>query len=219
MKSSVPYSSALLFPLRGQNNVQGANDAGAAPAFYPGYQRVSDPQVRAKFAAAWGVELPSQAVLNLNLMMKEMVRGTVKGLFVMGEDLVVSEPNAAQVEAGLNSCEFVVRQDILRNETARFADLVLPAACFAVSPQLDQISACFGKTGEVADDCGVVTQAWKHLAPSPLAMPKWSRGSSPQRDQRSSRTKERLRQGPRSRSGSSGRSLPTLPSSKHGLFK
>ncbi len=123
--------SAGLNPLRGQNNVQGANDAGAAPAFYPGYQPVSDPQVRAKFAAAWGVELPSQAGLNLNLMMKEMVRGTVKGLFVMGEDLVVSEPNAARVEAGLNSCEFVVVQDIFRNETARFADVVLPAACFA----------------------------------------------------------------------------------------
>ncbi|MBX2801571.1 MAG: molybdopterin-dependent oxidoreductase [Myxococcales bacterium] len=123
--------SAGMNPLRGQNNVQGANDAGASPVFYPGYQRVSDPAARAKFEAAWGVELSPHDGLNLNVMMKEMAAGNVKGLYVVGEDIVLSEPNAWKVEKGLNQCEFVVLQDIFLNETARFADVILPAACFA----------------------------------------------------------------------------------------
>ncbi|MEM6927323.1 MAG: molybdopterin dinucleotide binding domain-containing protein [Myxococcota bacterium] len=69
--------------------------------------------------------------LNLNVMMKEMAKGHVKGLYVVGEDIVLSEPNAERVEHGLNQCEFVVLQDIFLNETARFADVILPAACFA----------------------------------------------------------------------------------------
>jgi len=131
MTGHLGVRSAGLNPLRGQNNVQGANDAGATPVFYPGYQRVSDPEARTKFETAWGVELPPHDGMNLNVMMKEMVRGAIKGLFVMGEDLVLSEPNASQVEKGLNDCEFIVLQDIFLNETARFADVVLPAACFA----------------------------------------------------------------------------------------
>jgi formate dehydrogenase major subunit/formate dehydrogenase alpha subunit len=118
-------------PLRGQNNVQGANDSGATPIFLPGYQRVEDPQVRAKFEKAWGVPVPPKDGMNLNVMMKEMAKGKVKGLYVIGEDLVMSEPNAANVEKGLNQCEFVVLQDIFENETTRFADIILPAACFA----------------------------------------------------------------------------------------
>jgi len=123
--------SSGMNPLRGQNNVQGANDAGASPVFYPGYQRVSDPEARAKFEAVWGVPLSPDDGLNLNVMMKEMAKGNVKGLYVMGEDIVLSEPNANKVEVGLNQCEFVVLQDIFLNETARFADVILPAACFA----------------------------------------------------------------------------------------
>jgi formate dehydrogenase major subunit/formate dehydrogenase alpha subunit len=131
MTGHLGVRSAGLNPLRGQNNVQGANDAGATPVFYPGYQRVSDPDVRAKFENGWGVKLSQHDGMNLNVMMKEMARGTIKGLFVMGEDLVLSEPNASRVEEGLNGCDFIVLQDIFLNETARFADVVLPAACFA----------------------------------------------------------------------------------------
>ncbi len=69
--------------------------------------------------------------MNLNVMMKEMAKGRVKGLFVMGEDIVISEPNASQIEAGLNECEFLVCQEIFHNETTRFADVVLPASTFA----------------------------------------------------------------------------------------
>jgi formate dehydrogenase major subunit/formate dehydrogenase alpha subunit len=118
-------------PLRGQNNVQGANDAGATPIFLPGYQRVDDPDVRARFEQAWGVPLPAEEGMNLNVMMKAMPKGLIRGLYVIGEDLVLSEPNASRVEEGLNRCEFIVVQDILPNEMLRFADVVLPAACFA----------------------------------------------------------------------------------------
>ncbi|MCP4807102.1 MAG: molybdopterin-dependent oxidoreductase [Proteobacteria bacterium] len=119
-----------LNPLRGQNNVQGANDAGASPVFYPGYQRVSDAAAREKFAEAWDAELSPDDGMNLNVMMKNL--GTkLKGLYIMGEDVILSEPNTTKIEEGMNRLEFVVCQDIFLNETSRFADVVLPAACFA----------------------------------------------------------------------------------------
>jgi formate dehydrogenase major subunit/formate dehydrogenase alpha subunit len=123
--------SAGLNPLRGQNNVQGANDSGATPVFYPGYQRVGDEAVDAKFSAAYGVTLPREPGLNLNEMMKAMVAGELRGVFLMGEDIVMSEPNVSRVEEALNHIEFMVVQDIFFNESARYADVVLPAACFA----------------------------------------------------------------------------------------
>ena len=122
--------SAGMNPLRGQNNVQGANDAGATPIFYPGYQRVDDPEVQARYEASWGVSLPPEPGLNLNLMMKEVGK-SIRGLFVMGEDIVLSEPNCMELEKGLNACEFLVLQEPFLNETARFADVVFPAAVFA----------------------------------------------------------------------------------------
>jgi formate dehydrogenase major subunit/formate dehydrogenase alpha subunit len=122
--------SAGMNPLRGQNNVQGANDAGATPVFYPGYQRADDPEVRAKYERAWGCELPPSPGLNLNEMMKRAGDG-IRGFFVMGEDIVLSEPNVRALERGLNELEFLVVQEPFPNETTRFADVVLPSAVFA----------------------------------------------------------------------------------------
>ena len=123
--------SAGMNPLRGQNNVQGANDAGATPVFYPSYQSALDPAVRAKFAEAWGVPQSETPGQNLNQMMKSMQKGEIRGLFLMGEDIVVSEPNVCRVEEAMNQMDFVVVQDIFFNESCRYADVVLPAACFA----------------------------------------------------------------------------------------
>ena len=131
MTGHLGVRSAGMNPLRGQNNVQGANDAGATPVFYPGYQRVSDPAAKLKFEQAWGVELSPDDGMNLNVMMKAMAKGEIKAMYVMGEDIVLSEPNAGNIEKGLNQIDFLVVQDIFLNETARFADVVLPAACFA----------------------------------------------------------------------------------------
>ena len=122
--------SSGMNPLRGQNNVQGANDAGASPIFYPGYQRVDDPEVQQKYEKAWGVELSPDPGMNLNIMMKT-AGDKIKGFFVMGEDIVLSEPNVMKLEEGLNKMEFLVLQDVFMNETSRFADVILPAAVFA----------------------------------------------------------------------------------------
>lgn len=130
MTGHLGVRSAGMNPLRGQNNVQGANDAGASPVFYPGYQRVSDPEAKVKFEEAWGVPLSPDNGLNLNEMMKTLGEG-IKGIYVMGEDIVLSEPNATKIEEGMNGLEFVIVQDIFFNETCRFADVVFPAACFA----------------------------------------------------------------------------------------
>ncbi len=131
MTGHLGVRSAGMNPLRGQNNVQGANDAGATPIYYPGYQKVTDDEVRKKFEAGWGVPLSPNDGLNLNVMMKEMAAGNMKAVYVMGEDIVISEPNVTKVEKGLNQCEFVVCQEIFHNETTRFADVILPGACFA----------------------------------------------------------------------------------------
>ena len=129
MTGHLGLAASGMNPLRGQNNVQGANDAGASPVFLPGYQRVDDPEVHARYEASWGVELPHRPGLNLNEMMKK-VGGGIRGLFVMGEDIVLSEPNVSRLEEAMNRLEFLVVQDIFLNETCRWADVVLPAACF-----------------------------------------------------------------------------------------
>jgi len=123
--------SAGLNPLRGQNNVQGANDAGASPTYLPGYQLSADAEVRERFGQAWGVSMPSEPGINLNELVPALASSTVRGLFIMGENVVISEPDAAAVEEALNRCEFFVCQDIFPNETTQFADVVLPGACYA----------------------------------------------------------------------------------------
>ena len=119
-----------LNPLRGQNNVQGANDAGASPIYYPGYQRVDDKQCQAKFEKLWKRDLSPNPGLNLNEMMKA-AGDQVRAFFVMGEDILLSEPNVLALEERMNRIEFVVLQDIFPNETLRYADVVFPAGNFA----------------------------------------------------------------------------------------
>ncbi len=119
-------------PLRGQNNVQGACDMGALPNVLTGYQSVAADEVRAKFAAAWGVkELPARPGLTVGEMMEAAEHGKVKGMYIMGENPVLSDPDAGHVVRALEKLEFLVVQDIFLTETARLADVVLPAASFA----------------------------------------------------------------------------------------
>ena len=130
MTGHLGVRSAGMNPLRGQNNVQGANDAGATPIFYPGYQRVTDDAVRGKFERPGASSSPDEG-MNLNVMMKELARGKVKGLFVMGEDIVISEPNVSQIEQGLNEVRVPGLPGDLPQPDDRYADVVFPAACFA----------------------------------------------------------------------------------------
>ena len=119
-------------PLRGQNNVQGACDFGGLPNVYTGYQKVADPAAREKFQKAWGVELLSDKDgLTIVEMMNEAAEGKVKGMYVMGENPMLSDPNLNHVKEALEKLDFLVVQDIFLTETTEFADVVLPASSAA----------------------------------------------------------------------------------------
>ena len=122
-----------LHPLRGQNNVQGASDAGLIPMMYPDYQHVTNAQVRASFERAWGVaagSLDDQPGLTVVEVMHAIEKGAVKGLYVMGENPAMSDPDANQARHALAALEHLVVQDIFLTETAYLADVILPASAF-----------------------------------------------------------------------------------------
>ena len=118
-------------PLRGQNNVQGACDMGGLPNVYPGYQPVSAPESREKFETAWGKELSPKAGLTIMEMMQGCIDGKIKGMVILGENPVVSDPDSNHVKHALESLEFFLSIDIFPTPTTRLADIVLPAASFA----------------------------------------------------------------------------------------
>jgi len=123
-----------LNPLRGQNNVQGACDMGGLPNVFSAYQPVAHEDVRRRFAEGWGVpyeRLSPTPGLTVTEIMQAAIDGRVKGLFVLGENPMLSDPNLHHVERALRSLEFLAVQDIFLNETAQFADVVLPGVSFA----------------------------------------------------------------------------------------
>jgi predicted molibdopterin-dependent oxidoreductase YjgC len=132
MTGHLGYESTGLNALRGQNNVQGLNDAGANPAYLPGYQPADDPEIRDKFAKAWGVEVPQKPGYRLDQMMSGLHDGRIRALYLIGENPAQTEPNAHHVEEGLAGLDFIVAQDLFLNDSTReFADVVFPASSFA----------------------------------------------------------------------------------------
>lgn len=119
-----------LHPLRGQNNVQGASDAGLIPMYYPGYQSVADPEVRARFETLWGVDLPEKPGLTTAEITHAALEGDIRGLYCMGENPFLSDPDINRVREALASLDFLVVQDLFITETAEFADVILPASAF-----------------------------------------------------------------------------------------
>ncbi|MEW6009100.1 MAG: formate dehydrogenase subunit alpha [Candidatus Omnitrophota bacterium] len=120
-----------LYPMRGQNNVQGACDMGALPNVYSGYQPISDEEVRKKFETAWKVKLPSQVGLTLTDMMAKAIEGSLKCFYIIGEDQVRTDPDTHMIERALDNLEFLIIQEIFLSETAKKADVILPGASFA----------------------------------------------------------------------------------------
>jgi formate dehydrogenase alpha subunit len=118
-------------PLRGQNNVQGACDLGALPNVYPGYQKVDNPDVQRKFEAAWGCRLSGTPGRPLTEVFDAITAGTVKALYLMGENPILSDADSTHVEKALRRLEFFVSQDIFLTETGKLADVILPAVTFA----------------------------------------------------------------------------------------
>jgi len=118
-------------PLRGQNNVQGACDMGALPNVFPAYQPVASDKARDAFEKAWNADLPGKPGLTIMEIMEGAHKGDIKGLYVMGENPMLSDPDLTHVEASLKNLDILVVQDIFLTETAELADVVLPSACFA----------------------------------------------------------------------------------------
>ena len=118
-------------PLRGQNNVQGACDMGALPNVFSDYRSVTKPENAAVFEKAWGVELSRELGLRTPEMFDAMVAGELKAMYVMGEDPVLTDADANHVRKAIDALDFLVVQDIFLTETAKYADVVLPAACYA----------------------------------------------------------------------------------------
>jgi formate dehydrogenase alpha subunit len=131
LTGNVGKLSSGVYPLRGQNNVQGACDMGALPNEYPGYQSVNEPAFRRKFENAWGSTLSLSPGLRLTEIWSAALEKKIHALYLIGENPLLSDPDITHVREALQNLDFLVVQDIFLTETARMADVVLPAACFA----------------------------------------------------------------------------------------
>ena len=158
-------------PLRGQNSVQGACDLGGLPDVYPGYQRVTNEEVRKKFENAWGAPLSDQLGSPVTDMMPDMLTGKIKALYIMGEDPVMSEPNSNHIRHCLEECEFVLLQEIFHTETAPYADVLLPGACFAektgtntnTERRIQMVRKAVEPPGEAREDWRIIADLAKRV--------------------------------------------------------
>jgi len=163
-----------LHPLRGQNNVQGASDAGLIPMMYPDYQRVTTPAARAHFAQAWGVpesRLDAEVGLTVVEVMHAIHAGRVKGLYIMGENPAMSDPDVNHARQSLAELEMLVVQDIFLTETACLADVILPASAFPEktgsftnTDRMVQIGRrAIGLPGQARQDLWCITEMARHF--------------------------------------------------------
>lgn len=159
-------------PVRGQNNVQGACDMGVLPNVFPGYQKVTDPDVRAKFAKAWGVpDLPANPGYCLTEVPRLVKQGKLKAYYIFGEDPAQSDPDLAGIREALKEMELVVVQDIFMNKTAVFADVILPATSWG---EHEGVFTCadrgFQRFNKAIEPKGDVKPDWEILSLLATAM-------------------------------------------------
>jgi formate dehydrogenase major subunit/formate dehydrogenase alpha subunit len=172
-------------PLRGQNNVQGACDMGGLPNVFPGYQAVTDPKARDKFAQAWalrdeggkhsdGDSIPAPSTLGFpdkpGLTVTEMIpqagEGKVRALYIMGEDPMLTDPDINHVRECLEACDFVALQEIFPSETSVFADVLLPGTSFAekdgtftnTERRVQRVRKAIEPIGESLPDWSIITE-------------------------------------------------------------
>ena len=166
-------------PLRGQNNVQGACDLGGLPNVYPGYQAVTDPAIREKFEKAWGVTLSDQVGLTVTEMLAAAEEGQVRCLYVIGENPMVTDPDLNHVRQALQQTEFLVVQDLFLTETARFADVVFPAASFAeregtftnTERRVQRVRKAIEPPGEAREDTWIIAEVAQRMIHRGAASP------------------------------------------------
>ena len=125
-----PGAGGGVNPLRGQNNVQGASDMGALPDLLPGYQKVLDPAARTRCAEAWRADVPSRPGLRIPQMFAAARDGALQALWVIGEDVLATDPDSASVRAALAACPLVICNDLFLSPTAAAADVVFPVAAW-----------------------------------------------------------------------------------------
>jgi len=163
---------AGLNPLRGQNNVQGACDVGALPDVYVNYQRVDNPEVAAKFEQAWGRPgLSTTAGRNIPAMLGGIEDGSLRALYVFGENIVMSEPNTNRTTALLQAAELVIVNDIFETETTAFADVVFPATSWAEADgtytnterRVQRVRPAIRPPGEARDDWWIFAELARRL--------------------------------------------------------
>jgi formate dehydrogenase alpha subunit len=180
LTGNVGRESTGVNPLRGQNNVQGACDLGGLPNVYPGYQRVTDEAARAKFAQAWGHAPPTKVGLTLPEMVDAAGDG-VRGLYIMAENSLLSDPDVNHVRATFERLEFLVVQDIFVTETAQMADVILPGACFAekdgtftnTERRVQRVRKAVEPPGEARADWQILCQLASRLTPHALRFSGW----------------------------------------------
>jgi len=150
-----------MYALQRENNGQGACDMGTLPKFLPGYQSVTDAQARGKFEECWGASLPAEPGLTTLEIMEQVKKGRIKGMYIVGENPVLSFPNSRLVAEILSSLDFLVVQDMFLAETAKLANVVLPAASFAE------------KEGTFTNFEGRVNRVRKAIKPIGESLPDW----------------------------------------------
>ena len=159
------------YPLRGHNNVQGASDHGAMPNFLPGYQSVTDPEVRAKFEAAWGVRLPETPGLDNHQMIDAIHSGSLKSMYLFGEEMSLVDSNANHVASALAKLDFFVVQEIFFTDTCRYADVILPASpslekegtFTSTERRIQRLYPVFEPLGESRPDWRILQDVANHL--------------------------------------------------------
>ncbi|MCP4065596.1 MAG: molybdopterin-dependent oxidoreductase, partial [Gammaproteobacteria bacterium] len=169
-----------LHPLRGQNNVQGASDAGLIPMVLPDYQPVGDAQLRAAFEELWSTELDPEPGLTVVEIMDAIRAGTIKGMYILGENPAMSDPDLTHARAALGALEHLVVQDLFVTETAQFADVILPAAAWSeksgtvtnTNRQVQMGRAALAPPGEAKADWWIIQEiarrfglAWNYNGP------------------------------------------------------
>jgi formate dehydrogenase major subunit len=149
------------YPLRGHNNVQGACDFGTMPAYLPGYERITDHDVRIRYEQAWNVKLPEEPGYDNHQMVDGIKNGDLKALYLFGEDMALVDSNSNFVEEMFENLEFFVVQDVFFSRTAQYADVILPAA-----PSLE-------KDGTFTNTEKRIQRFYKVLEPLGESKPDW----------------------------------------------
>ena len=130
MTGQIGKPGSGLHPLRGQNNVQGASDAGLIPMVFPDYQRVDNPEARARFEKLWGTTLDPQPGLTVVEVVHAILDGDIRGMYIMGENPAMSDPDANHAREALAKLDWLVVQEIFLTETCYHADVILPATAW-----------------------------------------------------------------------------------------